>query len=712
MIHGYTAEKRFENGKPTLYINGEKTLPMIYALTDIPAFETSTEEARRNMRHFAQQGIHFIQAHVFLYKGWHKVTGYDIDNVIGVLDGVLAADKDAAIMLRLHLGAPYWWMRDNPDEICVFRSGEGDYVDNGEYERLVAGDEERYMRASIASEKWKADTGAVLAEFCRRIADAEEGKHIVAIQIAGGVYAEWHQWGFNHHPDYSRPMTAYFRRWLQEKYKTDEALQDAWKRDDMTLDTAVLAPPETRHLRADHSYDVAEDGVTYRVPRDDVYAVDSLRAMHSATVDAIGHFSDIVKENWPRPVLTGAFYGYYDGGFSAASVGGHLDVQRLCESGKIDFMAAPFPYHPYIRDVEGVTIARSFLESMRLNNILWLTEMDCAPVGTKDYVGGDPALLEENVAVLKSHVLEPFTRGHGMWYFDHRMFPSNIYVKKGWWDTPRFMQEIGAMREVCEKQTLDAYTPSADVLVVCDAEYYYYMIHQNMTHYGVMYPFFYALGKSGVCYDAVYLHDLPKVEVERYRAVVFMSTVRLDNSMRKWIRENLEKNGRHLIWLHASGFMDDDRVSVDLMTDAIGINCVPHAPADRMIMDTIKPTTIVSNEPFDPAFAVCDTAATVLARYADGEVAAAQKNGDDHTSITFQLPPTDADVLRELFRNAGAHIYSEAGDALLVGGNMVIATVPHGGDVAITLKNGTKIKEHFTVATTAIYDATTGVRLG
>ena len=713
MQKGYTAEKRFENGKPTLYINGQKTLPMIYALTDIHAFDSLTTQAQRNMRHFAEQGIHFIQAHVFLYKGWHKATGYDIDNVIGVLTGVLEADPNAAIMLRLHLGAPYWWMRDNPEENCVFRKGDEDYIDNGEYERLVAGDEERYMRASLASDKWKQDTSAVLAEFCRRVADTKEGKHIVAIQVAGGVYAEWHQWGFTYHPDYSRPMTTYFRRWLRERYGTDEALQQAWGKADVTIDTAEIAPPETRHLREDGSYGIPDDGVTYRVPKDEVYGVDSLRALHSATVDAICTFSDVVKQNWPRPILTGAFYGYYDGGFGSASVGGHLEVKRLCESGKIDFMAAPFPYHPYMREVEGVSTARSFLESMRLNNILWLTEMDCAPVGTKDYVGGDPALLEENVAVLKSHVLEPFTRGHGMWYFDHRMFPSNIYLKRGWWDTPRFMEEIGAMRQFCEKQTLQQYTPSADVLLVYDAEYYYYMPHQNMTHYGVMYPFMHAVGKSGVCYDSIYLHDLPKAELERYRAVVFVTAVRLTEEMRRFIRMQVQRDGRHVIWLHASGFLNDTDASLSLLSETVGMPCVAHAPTDAMRLEAYRPdTAITALELFDPAFAVEDADATVLARYEDGAVAAATKAFDGYTSTTFQLPPTDPVVLRELWRQAGAHIYCEGGEALLVGGGMVVVTLPKGGTVAITLKNGKKITDSFSCATTAVYDETTGDRIG
>ena len=53
-----------------------------------------------------------------------------------------------------------------------------------------------------------------------------------------------------------------------------------------------------------------------------------------------------------------------------------------------------------------------------------------------------------------------------------------------------------------------------------------------------------------------------------------------------------------------------------------------------------------------------------------------------------------------------------AGIALLVGGGMVVVTLPKGGTVAITLKNGKKITDSFSCATTAVYDETTGDRIG
>ena len=56
----------------------------------------------------------------------------------------------------------------------------------------------------------------------------------MGLHLSGGIYGEWHYWGFidpDPDPDTGPAMTRYFRQWLRTKYKTDKALQMAWKSD-------------------------------------------------------------------------------------------------------------------------------------------------------------------------------------------------------------------------------------------------------------------------------------------------------------------------------------------------------------------------------------------------------------------------------------------------------------------------------------------------
>lgn len=65
----YTAERRVEDGSPVLYLNGQKTAPLIYALSDVPISSPLTAQAQRNIANFAQQGINIVSTCVNLCKG-------------------------------------------------------------------------------------------------------------------------------------------------------------------------------------------------------------------------------------------------------------------------------------------------------------------------------------------------------------------------------------------------------------------------------------------------------------------------------------------------------------------------------------------------------------------------------------------------------------------------------------------------------------------
>ena len=91
---------------------------------------------------------------------------------------------------------------------------------------------------------------------------------MVGIQIACGVYGEWHQWGFSYHPDYGKPMVDYFRQYLNEAYPTEAALKVAWSDPKVTWDTATLAPPSMRDAKED---------TPYRRPEKSAWVVDSLK---------------------------------------------------------------------------------------------------------------------------------------------------------------------------------------------------------------------------------------------------------------------------------------------------------------------------------------------------------------------------------------------------------------------------------------------------
>lgn len=707
----YFAEKKFEGGKPNLYINGKKSIPMIFCLSDFHAADPMTAYAQKNIKAFGEKGIDLVQIHIFLHKTWHKITPFSVEYLKGEMSAVLRANPNAGIILRLHLSPPYWWLRDNPDEVCVYGEGES-YRDNGEdSERLIKDDAENFLRVSLASEKWKKEAGEQVKKMLAEIAKYEEGDHLVGIHVACGVYGEWHQWGFgSYQPDYGKCMTHYFRKWLKEKYVTDENLQKAWKNATVTIDKAELAPPESRCF---------DRGLDFRVPGDDVYAVDSLRALQRSVSNAIEYFAEIIKSAWERPILVGTFYGYVDNWYQS-SVGGHLDAEYLSTSTFIDYWSAPFMYSPQARNPGGVAIARGLLESARLNGILWLTEMDSAPLGTENFVGGDPARNAESVALLRRNVLEPFSKGMGMWYFDHRIFAflssaknnGSIYEKFGWWDSEVMMNEIGFLQKVVKTYASLEYHPEADVLVVYDSEYYYYAPGNSIMS-GTIFPEWYlTLGKSGVAYDSIYLHDIEKAEINRYKCVIFYNAIRLTEDKRKFIKERICTENRHVVWINAIGYLDDEGKDLALVKDVTGFDVGIEDTNYTDIKIIKNGKTISADGSFVSQFFIEDDANTVkIAEYANGRTAGAMREYATYISWQFMLPPLDIDLLRTIFSTADIHFYSDGGQALLVGAGMIIVT-SEVGEVVLHLKNGKHIHDHFDKATTAIYDLESGERGG
>ncbi len=231
---------RMMNNRPTLLLDGADTLPLIYALSDFPGADSRTYQAQKNIAAFRQAGINLVACDTNLLLGWYKASEGDYDALRAELSYVLDANPDARIFLRLHLNPPYWWLRDHPEELIVYRTSEGDLpgVDNGDSDRLIRSDKNRLLRVSTASALWRREAGDRLRGFLKSLENTPEGRALAAVQVAYGLNGEWHQLG----TDVGPAMQAAFRRHLHALYADEAALQRAWNDPSVTFDTAPFHP--------------------------------------------------------------------------------------------------------------------------------------------------------------------------------------------------------------------------------------------------------------------------------------------------------------------------------------------------------------------------------------------------------------------------------------------------------------------------------------
>jgi len=604
------------NNKPTLFVNGQPTYACFYALTDCPGGRwTWEEEPQRNLRAFTAAGFRLFQIDLFLELVWPKEGPLDLALVRRHLRGVLDACPGAAIVLRWHLNAPGWWAERHPEELVRYVNGDLEKIERTTPVRILMDDLRRTPRVSLASEKWKAMATAKTVELLQGLAKTPEGAALAGVHVCCGVYGEWHQWGFmRNEPDDSAPMRK-----------------------------LLGGPAPTVEERA-----AVDDGY-FRDPAKRPRVIAYYRRQQELVADLIIYFCGVVKKNWPRPILTGTFYGYFFSMFARQATGGHLSLQKVLAAKEVDYLSAPQAYGANYRDLGGSGITRALIESIRFHGKLFLDEMDQTP-SWKWLNNVDTAFnltdVAADIAVIRRNVLESFTRGMGLWFYDFG--PAN---QTGWWMDTRLMAEIRGLKALLEQYHARPYEPAGDVLFIFDTEVYYYTGHSAQTDpYTDPIAVNRTMGeawRSGAGIETVHLADLPRMDLARYAVIVFANTWLLTAGQRRWIRTELLDKGRKVIFQGKPGYCDGERLSA--------------------------------------AFTAELTAET---RQIEG-----------------------ATAWREALRAAGAHIYVDGDRPVHVGAGLLLIHDKDGGAARVHLRNGSKIKLTIPPRSSLIFDTKTGARL-
>lgn len=630
-----SAAVRTWNGRPTLHIRDQPVYACFYALTDCPGGRFSFDEGPAlSIRQFTDAGFRLFQLDLFLQDLWTSPSTFSIDLLRRQIRGILAQCPDGAVVLRWHLNPPKWWIAQNPGELCRYANGDFEKIERSVPVRVLQDDLRRTPRVSLASRKWFADASARTKQMLQELAKTPEGNALAGVHVACGVYGEWHYWGFmRNEPDVSAPMQARFDEWRKAHGKPAAKI------------------PSTEERRA------LDDGI-FRDPAKRESVIDYYRNQQELVAERILDFCALVKQNWPRPILTGTFYGYFFSMFDRQATGGHLCLHKILESPHVDYLSAPQAYGTLFRDPGGSGITRALIESIRLHGKLFLDEMDQTP-SWKWLNNVDTAFqltdVDLDVALIRRNVMESFTRGAGLWYYDFG--PANL---SGWWQDFRLMREIRNLKAILEKYHQRPYQPAGDVLYVFDTDVFYYTGSIQGTD-PVTDPLAVnrAAGeayRSGLAIETIHLRDLPKVQLDRFKVVVFANTWLLSADQRRFIRDKVMAGGkRHVIFQGQPGYCDGTRLSADFTRELTAA-----APGVHV----------------------------------------------------FGAPPITAKYLREVAAEAGAHLYTdEEGDIIHAGAGLVLIHSKDGGARKLRFRSGRSVDLTLPAKSSWIFDAATGDRL-
>jgi hypothetical protein len=715
-------------GRPTLLLNGIPHAPLIYALSDCPGARWSWEEVpARNIGLFAAQGVRLFQLDLWIEQMLAAPDGpLDVSLAQRQIAGVLAQCPDAAVMLRLHVNAPRSWCESHPDE-CV------GYADVPVEEKAPWGlvrplheDGSRPLRASFASRLWRQWADTRLAEFCTRLAATPEGDGLFGIQLAYGLYGEWHQFGFLHHdPDTGVAATRSYRAWLRQRYGTDEALAAAWHRPDARIET--VQPPDSP------SRERAALG-PLRDPRTQRDLVDYFTWLHETMADALLGLAATVKRTWPRPIVTAAFQGYFYGQFARNAAGSHLAMDRVLASPHLDCLCSPASYTAGVRAMGGSGHGRGITGAVRRAGKLWLDENDH---GT--FLVGCPwdrhfqTTLEDDIACLRRNALLPVIRGGGQWWYDFGMVAGTpdfaTHGNVGWWDHPRLAEEIRAIHRVAQARHARPYERPADVLVIHDPWSFCHTVAKRWSLEGFKFgdqppvgpnPFsgrgmdgvLEGLYRSGLVADEALLGELATLDLTPFKLVILGSTVVLDDAQRELVAARVATGGRHVVLTGYVGWSNGREIGAALATALSGIATTGRdavEPTSTLRLDGAEETQALEPPKHVPAYDVPD--AQVAGRWADGSVSAAWRRTPDATWWSFAVCPNAPAVLRALGRRAGCHVVNDHDDATLLGDGLLMVHTLTGGQRTLRPPGGPVLEVTLPARSTTVYDAHTGAVL-
>jgi hypothetical protein len=308
--------------------------------------------------------------------------------------------------------------------------------------------------------------------------------------------------------------------------------------------------------------------------------------------------------------------------------------------------------------------------------------------------------------------LEPLQRGGGLWYYDF-----GPRYSAGAWDHPVLLEEIKKLKTLADSRMEGGLNRQSDAAVLFDTESLYYLDPSEsgdpITEPGTD-EFSAAMFKSGAVFDMYYQCDLRNIPWNRYKTVIFANSFYINDKDADFIKAKVAAEGRHLVWVYLPGFVGRDDSGFSGSSNISGFTLSP-------LKLSVPPAVSVTGEGFPvetygiaaaiSPLPVVDTPSEgrLLGSYQGTQYGAfAMREFGTHTSWYSGLPLTNPAVLREIFRKAGVHIYSDKGKTIYQGLGLLTVHTEDNYNDTVRLRNGKAVDIDVKGPATVVMDSETG----
>ena len=714
------AEIKELNGRPAIYINGEYFPPMMATIRTNNRDHMVID--REYYRELGKSGIRIF----FLICDTEWLKPCALEQFREEAETLLDVCPDAYIIARIGLHPNNEWIKAHPEETLTYSDGTRPpamlYTESYETE-LPA-------HYSLCSEKWRHDAGEALKDTWLKLKALPYGDRIIGCFFAAGGTSEWYYL----HPivnengatlDHSEAFRRHFSGYLRKKYKTDEALREAWKSPTVTIDNPTIPDVDGHYFakQIDRASNVPHVRMRANSPVPEPYGngtnigsfididnrcdvFDFYRAWHIGTAESNLYFAKLIKQLSPG-TLIGTFYGAH-GCTEFLQTGTNGGVTNLLNSEYIDFLAAPGVYEN--RSPGGFVGQREMHDSFTLHNKIYIIEDDTRTHFENRYWAPKNGMfdMKDSLEVMKREFGRTVCEEVHAWWFD-QLIGGRRYKAPEIYELIRKQQEIAI-----EAYSLDR-KKASEIAFIYDEESIS-TVSPGTTKELIERIRNYEIARIGAPVDQYYHNDMSDPDMPDYKMYVFFNTFVLTDAEREAIKRKLAKNNAVAVWIYASGVINPDRkkkfdasyiseltgISIGMINENYDANFrftgghalvsgldtrrvygTPEMARKSVAGDLYNPTWDVYLYPY---FYSDDRDADVCARFlTSGKDAVSIKETNGFRSVFYGSKSIRSDVIREIAKYAGVHIYTEDEDVFFANRNYITFHASVSGNKTVKL---------------------------
>lgn len=591
----------------------------------------SFRPTKNNISDFYKAGVRIFHAYISglasalgipysMYgETWFCDKNYCFDNLDRQLEFFKETAPEAYVFINVHLDTRQWYLEENPDTVNSFT----------------------HLSQVAANEKWRKDTADYLKALIKHVEEKYDDR-VCGYFLLGGQTTEWFsEFDFEEaHP----VKTVAFRKYLND-------------------DTAEIPSKEQLEKPGNQ---------IFLDPEKDKNVI-AYRKFHNELItDTVLYFAAAAQEELNHKKVVGCFFGYILelSGERLWNVG-HLDMDRIYRCPDFDLLATPSSYLFRAYDNTGACMLLS--DTLELNGKMYFNSFDHlthvvpnlenhpkrlstdeGPLGMFNYRKDRLNNLHETLSAIYREFMIRATKRTGLWWFD--MF-------EGWFYDDKLMEDIGKLVDNSKRLIDIPKKSNSEVAVFVSSESLYYANKCSKINSELIVRQRGALARMGCPHDLFSLNDIDRIDPKAYKLYIFLDAYYLTDSQRTYINEKIKDGNRTLLFVNACDYINDEGVSKENFEAMLGMKI------DKLEKDEVTicayDTKYGFTAPKSPTWYVSDDCAETLGSYGiSNKCGLARKKFDNYTMYFSGVGNLSHEVLRNIAKDSGVHIYAENGIAV------------------------------------------------